>query len=188
MAQHAGMGSTLSAQVVLESGDGFTGRIANLTTSSIFIRTHRQARFREKVTVNLFSVTVVGQVVHASNDPPGIVIAFDAPDPTLKILEERMDTVSCIWPDPARNFDRHPTLENLIPPSVAGESPFDEPTNTGSPAIEIPEEMDTGDVLSEPAAIPSLRESPRLRATTVVGEQQTDEVVFDEPTDDGYKD
>jgi hypothetical protein len=181
------MGSTLSAHVVLESGDGFTGRIANLTPSSVFIRTHRQVRFRERVTVSLFSVTVVGEVVHASTDPPGIVIAFDAPDPTLKMIEERMDKVSCIWPDPGRNFDRHPTLENVLPPSVA-ESAFDEPTNTGSPAPQIPEDMDTGDVLNGPAAMPLGSNSPRLRATTVVGENKTDEVVFDEPTEDSYPD
>ncbi len=184
------MGATLSAHVLLESGDEFSAKIANLTANSLFIRTHRVARFRERVKVTLLSVTVDGEVVHASNDPPGIVVAFDAPDPVLRIIEERMHMVGSVWPDVSRNFDRQPTLENLIPPSITDRNPseFDEPTNTGSPPITLPEDSETGDILSTPAGIAVVRDAPRLRATTVVGEHETDEVVFDEPTEDGYQD
>jgi hypothetical protein len=101
----------------------------------------------------------------------------------LPLIESIIDSTS---PDPSRNFDRQPTLENLVPPSIVTD--FDEPTNTGSDPITVPEDSETGD-LSRPVGIPiSNRETPRLRATTVVGEHETDEVVFDEPTEDGYKD
>jgi hypothetical protein len=184
------MGSSLSAQVALESGDDFAARIANLTTNSVFLRTQRQARFREKVRVTLFSVSVDGEVVHASVDPPGLLVSFTAPPQTLRVLEERMHMVGVMWPDPHRHFDRQPTLENLIPPSLAQRaSDFEEPTNTGSPAIRVPDDVDTGDVLSTPAGIgQEVKNAPRLRSTTVVGEHETEEVVFDEPTEDGYQD
>ncbi len=188
MAQHRGMGSTLSAHVALESGDDFTARIANLTAISIFLRTQRQARFREKVTVTFMSLSVEGEVVHACTDPPGLLVVFTASPETQHAIVERMNAVSCMWPDPSRPFDRQPTLENLIPPSITERSEFEEPTNTGSPPIQVPDEMETADVLSTPAGIPVIRDAPRLRATTVVGEHPTDEVVFDEPTDDGYLD
>jgi hypothetical protein len=183
------MASSLSAQVALESGDEFAARIANLTSSSVFLRTTRPARFREKVRVTLFSVSVDGEVVHATMEPPGFLVTFTAPPQTLRVLEERMHMVSIIWPDPHRHFDRQPTLENLIPPSVAQRIvDFDEPTNTGSPAITVPDDAETGDVLSTPAGIaPQAKTAPRLRSTTVVGEHETEEVVFDEPTDDGYQ-
>ena len=189
LAQHQGMGSTLSAHVALESGDDFSARVANLTTASVFLRTHRQARFREKVRVTLFSVSVDGEVVHASLDPPGFLVSFTAPPQTIRVLEERMHMVSIMWPDPQRHFDRQPTLENLIPPSVAQRAAdFEEPTNTGSPAINVPDDVDTGDVLRSPAGLAnSARNVPRLRSTTVVGEHETEEVVFDEPTEDGYQ-
>jgi hypothetical protein len=187
--QHRDVGSRLSAQVALESGADFSARIANLTANTIFLSTHQHARFREKVRVTLFSVSVDGEVVHASVDPPGFLVAFTAPPHTMRVLEERMHMVGVMWPESHRHFDRQPTLENLIPPSITDRtSDFEEPTNTGSPAIQVPDEDDTGDVLSSPAGLQSSRNAPRLRSTTVVGEHNTEEVVFDEPTEDGYQD
>jgi hypothetical protein len=178
------MAGILSAHVVPESGNDFTARIANLTPATVFVETKMHLEFGERVTVTFFSVSVEGVVIHASVDPPGVVVVFDATPETRSQIVERMGEVRRVWPDAGRGFSVASTLETVIPPAITERHQFDEPTNTGSPPI-IVADPDV-DELSSPVALPLVRESPRLRATTVVGnEPERDELNFEETTEDG---
>lgn len=179
------MASIQSAHVVLESGDDFTARIANLTPSSVFVQTKKHLPFRERVTVTFFSVSVQGYVVHASLDPVGVVVALEASPEVRVMIEERMDQVTRLWPDQDRP-DRVPTIQNKIPPAITESNDFDEPTNAGSPPITVDvEPTDPAEELSAPVAVGGEKEHPRLRATTVVGERDPDHPFVEEPTEDG---
>lgn len=185
------MASILSAHVVLSSGDDLTARIANLTPSSVFVQTKKLLPFRERVTVTFFSVSVQGYVVHASLDPPGVVVALEASPEVRVMIEERMDQVPRIWPGRGA-YDRIPTVENAIPAAITESNDFDEPTNTGLPAITADidpsdpiDPIDPAEHLEAPAGIQEDVEQPRLRATTVVGKRDSDEPFVEEPTEDG---
>jgi hypothetical protein len=93
------MPKILTAHIEVDDGSDFIADIANLTPTSIFVKTSRALAFREIVTVTFFSVSIKGEVVFVSRaDPKGLVIVYE-PTPELRAcVEARIPDVEVLGP------------------------------------------------------------------------------------------
>ena len=169
----------LSAHVVTASGVDFTARIVNVTPSTVFVQTARMLAFKERLTISFLSISVPGTVVHASEEPSGLVVALDAsPEQRVLIEDSVQGSDQVVWPDSKATLDRQPTLEHVMPSMTTERQSFNAPIPSPVTVKESP------DVLRSPAGVAD-PDNVRLRATTVVGDRDTDEVFVDEITDHG---
>lgn len=84
----------VSANVTRADGRTFEAKLANLTTSSLFLITREALNFRERVHVALFGVSVEGEVAFAIAEPRlGGVIVFHAPRAVRDTLARHLDEI-----------------------------------------------------------------------------------------------
>lgn len=91
------MPGPIVARVQHEDGAILDAEIANLTPSSVFLKTDREMTFRDAVRISFEALSLVGEVAFVSRaDPPGVVIAFEVPDASKPQLEGLLDRVSTL--------------------------------------------------------------------------------------------
>jgi hypothetical protein len=105
----------VTAHVELQDGFDFVAEVANLTPFSVFIKTPRTLKFRQRVTVTFFSASISGELAFVSKDPRGVVIVFDAPAELRARIEARIPEVEVIDPDPDGLLDE---LSASLPPKT----------------------------------------------------------------------
>jgi hypothetical protein len=111
------MNDRLTAQIASARFLPLAAEIANVTSSSFFIRTAAPFEFGERVEITLFDVTFPGEVAFATEGAsnPGAVIVFDAPPAVLSKIVQVRPMTSVIGRHRVEHVTRPLTTADIFP-------------------------------------------------------------------------
>ncbi len=112
-----------AALVRTEAGTPYDCMVANLSRSGAFLRTSADLKFREDLQIELLGQVLQAEVLFVSQDPPGVVVTFDADEAAQAVLLGAQDDV-----------------EVLAGQGFQPEDPWDEDTAAGMDKVAIHDE------------------------------------------------
>ncbi|MFO0725440.1 MAG: hypothetical protein U1E65_16775 [Myxococcota bacterium] len=86
----------MHVEIIREDGPAVSGELANLTRSSVFVKTVLTPRFRAEIKLRFEGIEIQGEVALVAGEPRGFVLAFEAP-PALRLslaaLQSQIDVL-----------------------------------------------------------------------------------------------
>jgi hypothetical protein len=109
------------AKVHIPEGPDFDSEIADLSSSSVFLKTDRTLPYRATIHLELFGLQLKGEVVYVSeNEPKGIGVAIEASTSDMSRLKEEGEklTAASKPPPEPEPISRPPTPVSSLPQNV----------------------------------------------------------------------
>lgn len=135
-----------TALVRLTEGATFECSVANLCERGVFLRTSADLTFRQRLKVDLLGLSLYGQVLYVSADPPGAVVSLEADIEAQAQLIRAQDDVEVL-------ADQKVPLDEPWAEDTAAGVTFEDPGATAEgPAFEPaaeepPPKLETGDLV-----------------------------------------